>query len=314
MPLRATLLYLSRHRGLRAWAEHSGLARRLSSRFIAGKTLDDALAVCRRIRAEGIAATLDYLGENVKSLDEAAACRDMCIRALHVLHAAGLEPNVSLKLTQFGIDFSPEACEANVSALVQAAATMGGFVRVDMEGSAYTDRTLDLVRRVHRQHGACGTVIQAYLHRSPHDLAGLIQDGIRIRLCKGAYLEPPEIAFPEKADVDRHYIGLAHHLLGVAQGSATRTHPGYYPAIATHDERIIDRIERFVMNNGIARDSFEFQMLYGIRRDLQKRLVADGYRVRLYVPFGEAWFPYFMRRLAERPANLLFLARNLLRR
>jgi len=307
VPLRATLLYLSRHRGLRAWAEHSGLARRLSSRFIAGKTLDDALAVCLRIQGEGIAATLDYLGESVQSLDEAAACRDMCIRALNALHSAGLEPNVSLKLTQFGLDFSPEACEANVAALVERAAAIGGFVRIDMEGSAYTDRTLGLVRRVHRRYGACGAVIQAYLHRSSHDLASLIQDDIRIRLCKGAYLEPPEIAFPVKADVDKHYIGLAHHLLG-----ATQAHPGYYPAIATHDERIIDRIERFAVNNGIARDSFEFQMLYGIRRDLQKRLVEDGYRLRLYVPFGEAWFPYFMRRLAERPANALFLARNLL--
>jgi proline dehydrogenase len=309
MALRATLLYLSRHRGLRAWAEHSGIARRVSSRFIAGKTLDAALAVCRRIRGEGITATLDYLGENVKSLDEAAACRDMCIRAMKAMHEAGLEPNMSLKLTQFGIDFSPEACEANVSALVQTAAAVGGFVRIDMEGSAYTDRTLDLVRRIHSQYGACGTVIQAYLHRSAHDLTELVSERIRIRLCKGAYLEPPEIAFPGKADVDRHYIGLAHQLLG-----ATQTHSGYYPAIATHDERIIDRLERFATNNHIARDCFEFQMLYGIRRDLQKRLVADGYRMRLYVPFGEAWFPYFMRRLAERPANLLFLIRNLLHR
>jgi proline dehydrogenase len=307
MALRATLLYLSRHRGLRAWAERSAIARRISSRFIAGKTLDDALAVCRRIHGEGITATLDYLGENVKSLDEAAACRDMCIRALTAMHEAGLEPNVSLKLTQFGIDFSLEACEANVSALVQTAAAIGGFVRIDMEGSAYADRTLALVRRIHARHGACGTVIQAYLHRSPHDVTELVREEIRIRLCKGAYLEPPEIAFPEKADVDHHYIGLARQLLG-----ATQTHPGYYPAIATHDERIIDRMERFAQNNNIARDSFEFQMLYGIRRDLQRRLVEDGYRMRLYVPFGEAWFPYFMRRLAERPANLLFLARNLL--
>ncbi len=283
MPLRATLLYLSRHRGLRAWAEHSRLARRVSSRFIAGSTLDDALTVCRQIRNEGITATLDYLGENVKSLDEAAACREVCIRALHALHAAGLEPNVSLKLTQFGVDFSPEACEQNVALLVEAAAAIGGFVRIDMEGSAYTDRTLDLVRRIHGRYGACGTVIQAYLHRSPHDLASLIRDGIRVRLCKGAYLESPEISFAEKSDVDRHYIGMAHHMLG-----ATQTHPGYYPAIATHDERIIDRIERFAKNNGVAGSAFEFQMLYGIRRDLQKRLVEDGYRMRLYVPFGEA--------------------------
>jgi proline dehydrogenase len=301
--LRATLLYLSRHRGLRAWAEHSGLARHVSSRFIAGRTLDDALAVCRRIRGEGIAATLDYLGENVTSLDEAAACRDMCIRALQALHAAGLEPNVSLKLTQFGIDLSPEACEANVAALVQTAAELGGFVRIDMEGSAYTDRTLDIVRRIHSRHAACGTVIQAYLHRSPQDLERLILESIRLRLCKGAYLEPPEVALRGKADVDRQYLEMAQRMLG----------SGVYPAIATHDERIIAQLERFATNNGIARDSFEFQMLYGIRRDLQSRLIAERYRLRLYVPFGEAWFPYFMRRLAERPANLVFLIRNALR-
>lgn len=309
MPLRATLLYLSRHRRLRAWAENSGIARRFSTRFIAGKTLDDALNVCRRIRAQGIAATLDYLGENVRTVDEAAACRDMCIRALKALHGAGLEPNVSLKLTQFGIDLDEKACEHNVAALVRAASAMGGFVRIDMEGSAYTDRTLALVRRVHAEYGACGTVIQAYLYRSPHDVSGLIQEGIRIRLCKGAYLEPSDVAFPKKGDVDRQYIGLAQHLLG-----ATKTRPGYYPAIATHDEGAIDRIELFAANNGIPHDAFEFQMLYGIRRDLQRRLVKNGYRMRLYVPFGEAWFPYFMRRLAERPANLLFLARNLVAR
>ena len=308
MPLRATLLYLSRHKGLRGWAEHSRLAQRISSRFVAGRTLEEALAVCQGFRGEGITATLDYLGENVTTPEEAAASRDMCLRILDAQHAAGLEPNVSLKLTQFGIDVSPEACEENVMSLAEKAARLGGFVRVDMEGSAYTDRTLDLVRRIHRRFPNCGTVIQAYLHRSQHDLANLIHDGIRIRLCKGAYLEPPEIAFPQKSDVDRHYIGLAHHLLG-----ATKTHLGYYPAIATHDERIIDRVERCVQNNNIARDSFEFQMLYGIRRDLQKRLVADGYRIRLYVPFGGAWFPYFMRRLAERPANVVFLLRNLLR-
>ncbi len=306
MPLRATLLYLSRHRGLRAWAEHSGLARRLSSRFIAGKTLDDALRVCRAIQAEGITATVDYLGESVTTLVEAAACRDICIQALRRMREMGLEPNVSLKLTQFGLDLDAAECEANVRTLVREAAAVGGFVRVDMEGSAYTERTLALVRRVYAEHPACGAVIQGCLYRSPQDLTELIGAGIRIRLCKGAYLEPPETAYPARADVDRHYIGLAHHLLG-----ATQTHPGYYPAIATHDERALDRIERFAVHNGIARDAFEFQMLYGIRRDLQRRLAEDGYRLRLYVPFGEAWFPYFMRRLAERPANLLFLLRNL---
>ncbi len=302
MPLRAALLALAANKKLRTWAETSPVARRLSSRFIAGRTLEDALSVCVRLRAGGINATLDYLGENVKSAEEAAACRDVFVGAIQALHEAGLEPNVSIKLTQFGIDFSEEACETNVTALVEMAEKLGGFVRVDMEGSAYTQRTLDLVTRVHRRHPACGTVLQACLYRSARDVNTLIHEGVRVRLVKGAYLEPPEIAFPAKADVDRHYVGLAHHLLAA----------GRYPAIATHDERIIDRIERFAANNQVPRDSFEFQMLYGIRRDLQKRLHEDGYPIRVYVPFGEAWFPYFMRRLAERPANLLFLLRNLL--
>jgi len=302
MPLRAALLALAANSRLRVWAETSPIARKVSSRFIAGRTLEDALSVCAKLRGEGITATLDYLGENVKSAEEAAACRDVFLRALEALHVAGLEPNVSIKLTQFGIDLSEAACEANVTALVETAERLGGFVRVDMEGSAYTQRTLDLVTRVHRKHPACGAVLQACLYRSAQDVNALIHEGMRVRLVKGAYLEPPEIAFPAKAEVDRHYVGLAHHLLA----------SGRYPAIATHDERIIDRIERFAANNRVPRDSFEFQMLYGIRRDLQKRLREDGYPIRVYVPFGEAWFPYFMRRLAERPANLLFLLRNLL--
>ena len=307
MPLRPTLLYISRNQKLRNLAEHSPLGRRLSSRFIAGRTLDDALRVCRAIQGQGITATLDYLGESVTSLEEAEACREVFVRALHALYEAGLEPNVSVKLTELGIGLSEAACEENLRIIVQSAARIGGFVRVDMESSAYTDRTLALVRRVHEEFTACGTVVQAYLHRSAHDLSALIDAGIRVRLVKGAYLEPPAIAFPKKADVDSHYIGLAHHLLGTITAK-----PGYYPAIATHDERIIERIERFAAHNRIPRDSFEFQMLYGIRRDLQKRLIEDGYRMRLYVPFGEAWFPYFMRRLAERPANLFFLLKNLL--
>jgi proline dehydrogenase len=302
MPLRAALLALAANKTLRNWAETSPIARKVSSRFIAGRTLEDALSVCAKLRDEGITATLDYLGENVKSAEAAAACRDVFLRALEALHAAGLEPNVSIKLTQFGIDLSEANCESNVTALVETAERLGGFVRVDMEGSAYTQRTVDLVTRVHRRHPACGAVLQACLYRSAQDANALIREAIRVRLVKGAYLEPPEIAFPGKADVDRHYIGLAHHLLAA----------GHYPAIATHDERIIDRIKRFAANNAVPRDSFEFQMLYGIRRDLQKRLREDGYPIRVYVPFGEAWFPYFMRRLAERPANLLFLLRNLL--
>jgi proline dehydrogenase len=283
--------------------ETSPSARRLSSRFVAGRHLDDALVACRKIRAEGITATLDYLGENVKSLDEAAACRDMYERMLQSMQAAGVEPNVSIKLTQFGLDLSESACAENVAALVKAAEAIGGFVRIDMESSQYTDRTLDLVTRLHREHAACGTVIQAYLRRSAQDIERLEAERIRVRLAKGAYLEPPEIAFAAKAQVDRNYLELAQSLLTT----------GEYPAIATHDVRIIEAMENFVTSQSIPRDRFEFQMLYGIRRDLQRRLVREGYRLRLYIPFGEAWYPYFMRRLAERPANLLFFVRHLLR-
>jgi proline dehydrogenase len=301
--LRRTILYLSRHKALRKWVETSPSARRLSSRFVAGNQLDDALAVCGGIRADGITATLDYLGENVKSLDEAAACRDMYLRMLHAMQAAGVEPNVSIKLSQFGIDLSESACGENVAALVKAATAIGGFVRIDMESSQYTDRTLTLVTRLHREYGACGAVIQAYLRRSAKDIERLETERIRVRLTKGAYLELPEIAFEKKAQVDRNYLELAQSLLTA----------GEYPAIATHDEHIIGAVENFVAAQGIAKDRFEFQMLYGIRRDLQRRLVRKGYRLRLYVPFGEACYPYFMRRLAERPANLLFFLRQLLR-
>lgn len=283
--------------------ETSPAARRLSSRFVAGSQLSDALEVCRRIRADGISATLDYLGENVKSLDEAAACRDMYLRMLDAMQAAGVEPNVSIKLTQFGLDLSPEACEENVAALVKKAAAIGGFVRFDMESSPYTDRTLAMVTRLHREYGACGTVIQAYLRRSARDIECLERERIRVRLCKGAYLEPPETAFETKEEVNRNYLELARSLLTA----------GEYPAIATHDEQIINTVEDFVTRQAIARDRFEFQMLYGIRRDLQRWLVSEGYRLRLYIPFGEAWYPYFMRRLAERPANLLFFVRHLFR-
>jgi proline dehydrogenase len=301
--LRATLLYLSGHRGLRRWMETSPLARRLSSRFIAGDTLDAALTVCRKIGGEGITATLDYLGENVRSLDEAAACRDMYLLMLRSLRDAGLEPNVSLKLTQFGLDLSRDACEANVAMLVECASKMGGFVRIDMEASQYTDRTLEIVTRLHERFGACGTVIQAYLLRSAGDVESLSQRRIRVRLCKGAYLEPPALVFSSKRAVDANYLKLAGSLLA----------DGEYPAIATHDPRMIEGVRRFAGERGVSPSRFEFQMLYGIRRDLQRKLTADGYRLRLYVPFGEAWYPYFMRRLAERPANVLFLLRNLLR-
>ncbi len=283
--------------------ETSRLARGLSSRFVAGETLAEALAVSRRVNGEGIAITLDHLGENVTSLDEAAASRDVYLEALMQLSQNGIQGNVSLKLSQFGIDLSADACRSNVEMLVRRAAEIGSFVRVDMEGSDYTGRTLQLVENLHARDGCVGTVIQAYLHRSAADVAMLCARGIRVRLCKGAYLEPPEVAFSQKADVDRNFVTLMQTLLAT----------GTYPAIATHDPRMIEETKRYARERQIAPDRFEFQMLYGIRRDLQRRLVAEGFRLRLYIPFGKAWYPYFMRRLAERPANLLFLARNLWR-
>ncbi|HUE23710.1 MAG TPA: proline dehydrogenase family protein [Bryobacteraceae bacterium] len=301
--MRTFFLFLSRQKQLRKWMETSRWARRLSARFVAGDNLPDALETCRRINGEGIAVTLDHLGENVTSLEEAAASRDAYLLALTEIAKLKIDGNVSLKLTQFGMDLSLEECTANVEALVRQAAALGTFVRVDMEASEYTERTLDLVTNLHGRHKATGTVIQAYLHRSRKDVEMLCARGIRVRLCKGAYLEPPAVAFQSKADVDRNFVELTNLLLET----------GVYPAIATHDEKIVEQTKRFVEARKISRDSFEFQMLYGIRRDIQKRLVKEGYRLRLYVPYGQAWYPYFMRRLAERPANVFFLLRNLLR-
>jgi proline dehydrogenase len=232
------------------------------------------------------------------------------------MHEAGIEGNVSLKLSQFGIDLSAGQCRANVERLVECAAhmgsmdrmgtmgTTGGFVRVDMESSEYTDRTLELVSVLHAAHGAVGTVIQAYLRRSRADVENLCAAGIRVRLCKGAYLEPASVAIPDKPEVDRNYVELMKILLD----------RGVYPAIATHDEKMIAATKAYAAERQAPRDRFEFQMLYGIRRDLQRQLVAEGYRMRVYVPFGQAWYPYYMRRLAERPANVLFILRNLFRR
>jgi len=301
--VRRLLLFLSRQRHLRKWTETSSLAQRLATRFVAGQTLDQALEVSRKINAEGIAVTLDHLGESVTSLEEAAAARDVYLRTLPAIHETGIQGNVSVKLTQFGLDFSYDQCRANIEQLVRRAAGLKSFVRVDMESSEYTGRTLDVVTDLHQRYGAVGVVIQAYLHRSKGDVEKLCARGIRVRLCKGAYLEPPEVAFQKKSEVDRSFIELMKLLLA----------KGQYPAFATHDEKIIRQIEDYVASKRIPRDAFEFQMLYGIRRDLQKRLAAGGYRLRLYVPFGKAWYPYYMRRLAERPANVLFIMRNLFR-
>ncbi|HUI77928.1 MAG TPA: proline dehydrogenase family protein [Bryobacteraceae bacterium] len=301
--MRSLFLFLSRQRHLRRWVEYSRFAQRQASRFVAGSTLQDALAAGRRINAEGLTLTLDHLGESVTSLEEAAGARDVYIKTLSAIHENGIRGNVSLKLTQFGLDLSAEQCRANVAQLVELANSLSSFIRIDMESHEYTDRTIQLVEDLHAQYGCVGTVIQAYLRRSRADIERLCARDIRVRLCKGAYLEPAAVAYPDKADVDRNYVELMRLLLD----------QGHYPAIATHDERIIDETKAYAAKRQIAADQFEFQMLYGIRRDLQRQLVAQGYRLRLYVPFGQAWYPYFMRRLAERPANVFFIARHFFR-
>lgn len=247
--------------------------------------------------------TLDRLGENVSSLEEAEASRDGYIGALRRITDLGLEGSVSIKLTQFGLDLSEEACGNNAGRLVEEARKLGKVVEIDMESSDYVDRTLRLVLGLHESFGNVRSVIQAYLHRSEKDVERLCDLGVPVRLCKGAYREPASVAFRRKREVDRNYLRLMKILL----------ERGKYPALATHDEGLIGEAQRFAAASGIGKERFEFQMLYGIRRDLERRFVEDGHRLRLYVPYGQAWYPYFMRRLAERPANLLFLMRNLVR-
>lgn len=275
-------------------------SRKLTRRFVAGETLEDELAVCAQLQSEGIFSSLDHLGENVTSLDEAAVSRDAYLGALDEIAARKLNSTISVKLTQMGLDFSEEACLENVRALVRRAQPAGTRIEIDMESTAYTDRTLKVVERLAEECGCIRAVIQAYLFRSEADIERMNQMGIPVRLCKGAYHEPHSAAFAEKKDVDRNYLKLMKTLLD----------HGTYPAIATHDEDIQNEAQRYRRERGIGADKFEFQMLYGIRRDLQRRLVSEGYRVRVYVPYGTAWYPYFMRRLAERPANAAFLIRN----
>ncbi|HYL36932.1 MAG TPA: proline dehydrogenase family protein [Bryobacteraceae bacterium] len=302
--LRSLLLFLSRQSGLRHWMETSPAADRLTSRFIAGHTLEREVAVCQRLNREGILASLDHLGESVRSLEEAENSRDAYCSALDRIGELNLQATVSIKLTQLGLDFSEAECEHNVDGLVARAQAIGTMVEVDMESSEYVDRTLDLVSRLHAKYGAVRAVIQSHLYRSQGDIERLCQEGIPVRLCKGAYKEPSDIAFPRKKDVDSSYVLLMRNLFD----------RGIQPALATHDERMLRQALEIATERKIAADRFEFQMLYGIRRDLQRRLVQAGYRLRLYVPYGDAWYPYFMRRLAERPANVLFLARNLLKK
>jgi len=306
--LRALFISLSESRSLRNMAERSAIGQRLSSRFVAGNQVEDAIRVASELNRKNITVSVDNLGENVTNVEEARASAQLYHQLLDQMAANQLKANISLKLTHMGLDVDEQLARDLVSGLVQKAASMSppNFVRVDMEGSPYTQRTLDFVHELHRMPGNgghVGTVIQSYMLRAEADVEKLLDDRIRIRLCKGAYKEPPDVAFQKKSDVDANYIKLMKMLLK----------SGVYHGLATHDENIINEAKAFATRENIPRDAFEFQMLHGIRRDLQQSLVRDGWRMRVYVPFGTEWYPYFMRRLAERPANVFFIAKNMLR-
>jgi proline dehydrogenase len=289
-------------------AERSAIGQRLSSRFVAGNQVEDAIRVAGELNRRGISVSVDNLGENVTNVEEARASAQLYHQLLDQMAANKLNANVSLKLTHMGLDVDEQLARELVTGLVQKAASMRppNFVRVDMEGSPYTQRTLDFVHELHRMPGHCGhvgTVIQSYMLRAEADVENLLAERIRIRLCKGAYKEPPDVAFQKKSEVDANYVKLMKVLMK----------SGVYHGLATHDGNIINEAKAFAIRENIPRDAFEFQMLHGIRRDLQQSLVRDGWGVRVYVPFGTEWYPYFMRRLAERPANVFFIAKNMLR-
>ena len=303
--MRQGLLWLSHRQGVFNFVRRNGLARRFASRFVAGESIEEGVAAAGELARRGITASLDLLGESVTAEAEARLARDQYLRMLERMAASGVEVNVSIKLTQMGLDISEPLCVGNMTAILERAAALHGFVRLDMEGSAYTQRTLDFFRRhLFDRFGAhCGVVIQAMLRRSEADIEDLVAMKARVRLCKGAYLEPAAVAFPEKADVDRNYVRLMERLLLA----------GNYPGIATHDEAIIAHARAFVRRQDISTDRFEFQMLYGVRRDLQGTLRQAGYRLGVDIPFGTQWYPYLMRRLAERPANIAFFLGNMVR-
>ncbi|HVP53725.1 MAG TPA: proline dehydrogenase family protein [Candidatus Eisenbacteria bacterium] len=304
--LRTFFIKLSENQSIRHFAENSAVGLRFSSRFVAGMHLPDAVAVTERINKRGASVTIDNLGENVTNIDEAKHSAALYHQMLDEIAVRKLNANISLKLTHMGFDVDEDLAFRQVTDLVSHAVQIDSFVRVDMEGSAYTQRTLDFVRQLHRQPGHAGkvgTVIQSYLYRSENDVKQLLAERIRIRLCKGAYKEPAEVAFPKKADVDANYLKLAQMLLK----------SGVYHGLATHDEKIIAQMKQFAGAENIPPTAYEFQMLHGVRRDLQQKLVREGYALRVYIPFGTEWYPYFMRRLAERPANVFFIARNMFR-
>ncbi len=306
--LRAFFISLSQSASLRSIAENSSIGQRFSGRFVAGTQVEDALRATQEVNGMGLSVSVDNLGENVTNVEEARHSAQLYDEMLDQIAVRKLNANVSLKLTHMGLDVDENLARELATGLVQKAASMlpPNFVRIDMEGSPYTQKTLDFVHQLHSvpgNQGCVGAVIQAYMRRSEGDVEKLLGEKIRIRLCKGAYKEPPEIAFQAKLEVDASYVQLMKTLMK----------SGVYHGLATHDENIINQAKEFATRENIARDAFEFQMLYGIRRDLQQSLVRDGWRMRVYIPFGTEWYPYLMRRLAERPANALFIAKNLFR-
>jgi proline dehydrogenase len=301
--LRSFFIYLSKLRWMRDLILNLGFARKASRRFVAGEAAEEAIEVIRQLNRQNILATCDHLGEDVLTEADARSARDHYVHILDLIGQSGVTSHVSLKLTQFGLDVSGELCRELVSSVIEKAAQVGTFVRIDMEGAPHTERTLALYRDMRAKYANCGIAIQAYLYRTADDIRQLANAGIaNVRLCKGAYQESSAIAFPRKADVDANMVKLMQYLI---------TAPGAYLAMATHDEKLIEVTRQWAAQYNIPKDSFEFQMLYGIRRDLQQQLAAEGYRMRVYVPYGPDWYRYFMRRLAERPANVWFIFSNL---
>jgi proline dehydrogenase len=303
--LRKTLLYLSNQQKVFTFVRRNRIARRMASRFVAGETIDDAMSAVRALNARGVTVSLDLLGESVHREEEARATARAYLALLDRIKAEKLDANVSLKLTALGLDISEELCVASVQMVLERARDYESFVRLDMESSQYTDRTLHIFE--HRLYPSypknVGIVLQSYLRRTAADVEYANRLKCRVRICKGAYQEPASVAFPDKRDVDENYIRCMRALMS----------EGNYPGIATHDERIIAEAKRFAAERSIPPDRYEFQMLYGVRRDLQERLVREGYRMRVYVPFGTQWYPYLMRRLAERPANVAFMTGNVVK-
>ncbi len=305
MVTRSALIYLSRQEGLKDFAARFRLFKKLTTRFVAGETIDEAVAAIRELNTDGCSASFDHLNESVANPAEAEAEVREYLEILARIDETGIKSNVSIKLTQFGLELDPELAYKNARAVVEEAARRGNFVRVDMEASTVTQQTIDIFKRLRAEFelNDVGIVLQSYLRRTYKDAEELVKFPARIRICKGAYNEPPEVAFPDKKDTDENYIRVMQLLLS----------SGIYHGIATHDPKMIEATIDFAKRQGIGKEAFEFQMLYGVRRDLQRQLAKDGYNMRVYVPYGKHWYPYFMRRLAERPANIWFVLKNLLK-